>query len=135
MVTMTLIQGVVNAFAMFFARMAAFVVRRSLDERIAYMVAFLVQIVLEIALTLLGSLVTAWFSRQREFRADAGGAALAGRPQMVGALRRLMSTEDRVDVQNAALASFKIAGGRSWLMLFATHPPLQQRIAALESGR
>jgi heat shock protein HtpX len=135
MVTMTLLQGVVNAFAMFFARLAAFAVRRSLDERIADVVAFLVRIVLEIALTLLGSLITAWFSRHREFRADAGGAALAGRPQMVGALRRLLATEERVDVSNAALASFKIAGGRGWLSLFATHPPLAERIAALEAGR
>lgn len=135
MVTMTLLQGVVNAFVLFLARIAAFAVRQAMDSRAANTVAFLVQIVLEIVLGILGSLIVAWFSRQREFRADAGGASLAGRGAMVGALRRLMSTQERVDVNNVALASFKIAGGRSWLQWFATHPPLEVRIAALESGR
>ncbi len=135
MVTMTLLQGVVNAFVMFLARVAAFAVRQAMDSRAANSVSFLVRIVLEIVLGILGSLIVAWFSRQREFRADAGGASLAGRPAMVGALRRLMSTQERVDVSNTALASFKIAGGRSFMQLFATHPPLEVRIAALESGR
>ncbi len=135
MVTMTLLQGVVNAFVMFLARVAAFAVRQAMDSRAANTVSFLVRIVLEIVLGILGSLIVAWFSRQREFRADAGGASLAGRGAMVGALRRLMSTQERVDVNNAALASFKIAGGRSWLQWFSTHPPLEVRIAALESGR
>jgi heat shock protein HtpX len=136
MVTMTLLQGVVNAFVLFLARVAAYAVRQAMDSRAANTVAFLVQIVLEIVLGILGSLIVAWFSRQREFRADAGGASLAGRGAMVGALRRLMATQERVDVSNAALASFKIAGGgRSWLQWFSTHPPLEVRIAALESGR
>lgn len=135
MVTMTLLQGVVNAFVLFLARVAAYAVRQAMDSRAANTVAFMVQIVLEIVLGILGSLIVAWFSRQREFRADAGGASLAGRGAMVGALRRLMSTQERVDVSNTALASFKIAGGRSWLQWFSTHPPLEVRIAALESGR
>jgi len=132
MVTMTLLQGVINAFVMFLSRIVAHVIRQTMDSRAADTIAFLVMIVLQIVLGLLGSLIVAWFSRHREFRADAGGAALAGRGAMVGALRRLLATQERVDVSNTALASFKIAGGRSWLQLFATHPPLEVRIAALE---
>ncbi len=132
MVTMALLQGVINAFVMFLARIVAHAVRQTMDSRAADIVAFLVMIALQIVLGALGSLVVAWYSRRREFRADAGGAALAGRGAMVGALRRLLATQERVDVSNSALASFKIAGGRSWLQLFATHPPLELRIAALE---
>jgi heat shock protein HtpX len=137
MVTMTLLQGVINAFVMFIARIAAFVIAQALrrDDRESspsYMVQFMVRIVLEIVLGILGSLITAWFSRQREFRADLGGAELAGRDSMISALRRLKQTHDLVDTSHAALASFKIAGGKGWMALFATHPPLDQRIAALE---
>ncbi|HET7294723.1 MAG TPA: protease HtpX [Vicinamibacteria bacterium] len=132
MVTMTLLQGVVNAFVMFLARVAAFAVRQAVDSRYAHVASFAVMIVLEIVLGMLGLLVVSAFSRAREFRADAGGAALAGRGAMVGALRRLLATSERVDASQPALASFKIAGGRSFLQLFATHPPLEQRIAALE---
>jgi heat shock protein HtpX len=133
MVTMTLIQGVVNAFVMFFARVIAFFVRQAIDRRGADAIAFMVRIVLEIALGILGSMITAWFSREREFRADAGGAALAGRDSMIAALRRLQTTAQLVDTSNAALASFKVAGGKSFMHLFATHPPLEVRIAALQT--
>jgi heat shock protein HtpX len=135
MVTMALLQGVVNAFVMFFARIVAVLVRQAVDRRGADTIAFFVRIALEIVLGVLGSLIVAWFSRQREFRADQGGASLAGRDNMVGALRRLMATQQLVDTSNRALASFKIAGGRSWLALFASHPPLEERIAALEGAR
>lgn len=133
MVTMTLLQGVINAFVLFFARVIAFGVRQALDSRYADLVAFAVRIVLEIVLGLLGTLVLCWFSRQREFRADAGGAALAGRGNMVSALRRLMTAPTVVDSAQPALASFKIAGGKGWMSAFSTHPPLEVRIAALES--
>jgi heat shock protein HtpX len=88
----------------------------------------------QIAFGIIGSMITAWFSRQREFRADAGGASLAGRGSMVGALRRLQSFQGRVDnSRSPELATLKIAGGGAGLMtLLATHPPLEQRIAALE---
>ncbi len=136
MVTMTLIQGVINAFVIFFARLAAFAVRQLVDSRIAGLLSFVVMIVLQIVLGILGSLVTAWFSRRREFRADAGGAALAGRENMAAALRRLLSTQQAVDTSNPALAAFKIAGKKagkkSWMAAFSTHPPLEVRIAALE---
>jgi heat shock protein HtpX len=132
MVTMTLIQGVVNAFAMFFARVVAFFIRQAMDSRMANMVAFLVQIVLEIGLSFLGLIIIRWFSRQREFRADAGGASLAGRESMIGALRRLLETQQLIDKSHPALANFKIAGGPG--VLLASHPPLEVRIAALEAG-
>jgi len=89
-------------------------------------------IVLQIVLGILGSLITAWFSRQREFRADRGGAMLAGRERMIGALRRLQANHELVDTQHQALATLKINGTRGWMVFFATHPPLEQRIAALE---
>jgi len=134
MVTMTLLQGTVNAFVMFLARIAGFAVRQAVDSRYAHVASFAVTIVLEIVLGVLGLLVLSAFSRAREFRADAGGAALAGRGAMVSALRRLQATVERVDTSQPALASFKIAGGRSFLQLFATHPPLEQRIARLEQA-
>jgi len=137
MVTMTLLQGVINAFVMFIARIAAFVIAQALrrddrDSSPSYMIQFFVRIVLEILLGILGSMITAWFSRYREFRADAGSAQLSGRENMIAALRRLQSTSQLVDNRNAALANFKIAGGKGWLSLFASHPPLEQRIGALE---
>jgi heat shock protein HtpX len=136
MVTMTLIQGVVNAFVMFASRVIANIARGAVDERNAYWVQMLVTIVLDIALGILGSMVVAWFSRAREFRADAGAAALAGRGNMIAALRRLQRTHELVDAGTPSLATMKIAGGdHRWMMLFSTHPPLEARIAALESMR
>jgi heat shock protein HtpX len=134
MVTMTLLQGVINAFVMFFARIIAFALANrggSRDDRgggVNYFVVF----ALEIVLGILGSLITAWFSRQREFRADRGGATLAGRERMLGALRRLAANRELVDTQHQALATLKINGARSWMVFFSTHPPLETRIAALE---
>jgi heat shock protein HtpX len=130
MVTMTLLQGVINAFVIFFARIIASMMSRN-DERPSYLVIF----ALEIGLGLLGSVITAWFSRMREFRADAGGAHLAGRENMVGALRRLMANRELVDPSHQALATMKINGTRGWMMFFSTHPPLEQRIAALERAQ
>jgi heat shock protein HtpX len=140
MVTMTLLQGVLNAFVMFFARVIAFFVasaisRNERDERPSYMIQWMITMLLEVVLGIAAAMIVAWFSRQREFRADKGGAQLAGRDSMIAALRRLMSTKDLVDPQAGALASFKIAGGGKGLMLlFASHPPLEERIAALERG-
>jgi heat shock protein HtpX len=135
MVTMTLLQGVINAFVLFFARLIAFGVRMMVHEKIAWVAGFVVRIALEIILGILGSLVTSWFSRRREFVADAAGASRAGRESMIAALRRLATTTDRIDTSNAALAAFKISDKKSWLSAFSTHPPLEERIAALESGR
>jgi heat shock protein HtpX len=135
MVTMTLLQGVINAFVMFFARLVAYAVRTSSDSRNSYALSWMVMIVLEIVLGILGSLITAWYSRQREFRADYGGATLAGKPQMLGALRRLAMNREAIDTSHQALATLKINGTRGWMVFFSTHPPLEQRIAALERAQ
>ncbi len=135
MVTMTLLQGVMNAFVMFFARVIASAITRSDDNRRGGGMYFLVVMVLQIVLGILGSLVTAWFSRHREFRADAGGAHLAGRQRMLGALQRLAANHDAVDTSQQALATMKINGVRSWAAAFSTHPPLEERIAALQNLR
>ena len=132
MVTMTLLQGVINAFVMFFARVIAHFVTRSDDREGNGGMYFLVVIVLQIGLGILGSMVTAWFSRQREFRADSGASTLAGREKMIAALRRLAVNRELVDTRHEALATMKINGTKGWMMLFSTHPPLEARIAALE---
>jgi len=134
MVTMTLLQGVINAFVIFFSRLIAYVIANRGDsrERGSSGGSFIVVIVLQIVLGMLGSIITAWFSRQREFRADKGGAMLAGRERMIGALKRLAANEDAVDTRQQALATLKINGARNWMVFFATHPPLEERIAALE---
>jgi heat shock protein HtpX len=134
MVTMTLIQGVVNAFVFYLSRVIAGIVRNMVDERNAYLVSFLVTIVLDILLGILGMMIVAWFSRAREFRADAGAATLAGREKMIAALRRLQGSKELIDNREPALATLKISGGRA-MMLFATHPPLEARIAALQNPR
>jgi len=138
MVTMTLLQGVINAFVMFLARIIAFAIAsrgNSRDDR-SPMMEYMVIFVLQIVFGILGQVVVAWFSRQREFRADYGGATLAGRDRMVGALRRLAANHELVDPQHQELAAFKINGGTSrWTALLSTHPPLEARIAALENAR
>ena len=134
MVTMTLLQGVINAFVIFFSRLIAYVIanRGGSRDRGYNPGSFVVVIVLQIVLGMLGSLIVAWFSRQREFRADAGGAMLAGRDRMIGALKRLAANHELVDTRHEALATLKINGSRNWMAFFATHPPLEARIAALE---
>jgi len=135
MVTMTLLQGVVNAFVMFAARVIAHFMMRSDDRQGNGGMYFLVVMVLQVVFGILGSLVTAWFSRQREFRADHGGASLAGRDRMIAALRRLAVNRELVDTRHEALATMKINGAGRWMVFFSTHPPLEVRIAALEKAR
>ncbi|MBI5383871.1 MAG: protease HtpX [Verrucomicrobia bacterium] len=145
MVTMTLLQGVINAFVMFLARVLAFVVSqalRSRDERGGgYFMQFMLVMVFQVVLSMLGMLIVNWFSRQREFRADAGGAAYAGRGNMLGALRALQRLHDpavaAVEAQHAqGFQAFKISGKQGgFAALFSTHPPLQERIARLEQAR
>jgi heat shock protein HtpX len=139
MVTMTLIQGVVNAFVLYLAHVVAAIARNVLgrdDEGRPNLLGFfasqLVFIAAQIVFGLLGAMITAWFSRHREFRADAGGAALAGRGSMVAALRRLAQAQGVVDDRSPQLATFKISGRSRMMVLLATHPPLEQRIAVLE---
>lgn len=134
MVTMTLVQGIINAFVMFFARIAGFLVSQRFSEGSRRMVNVLTVLVLEIALSILGTFVVAWFSRLREFRADAGGAKLAGRNNMLGALRALRRTVKSASVEDEpSLATLKISGRPGGFMaLLSTHPPMEARIAALE---
>jgi heat shock protein HtpX len=146
MVTMTLIQGIINAFVMFLARVLAYVVSSAMRSRDddrdtgGGWMQFILVMVFQFALSLLGMLVVCWFSRWREFRADAGGAKLAGRENMINALRALRRLHDpEVAAAEAsrsqAFQSLKISGQTSGLLaLFATHPPLEQRIARLEQG-
>lgn len=135
MVTMTLVQGVINAFVMFLARILAYVLAsqmssRDRDERPSYFMQRMLTMVLEIAFSFLGMLVVAWFSRLREFRADEGGARLAGREKMIRALQALQRVFQPSDpVTN--VTAFKIAGGGGLMALLSTHPPLEQRIARL----
>ena len=139
MVTMTLLQGVINAFVMFFARVIGWAVAQATsknDERSessSYGIQMIVTLVLDILLGILGSMVVAWFSRYREFRADHGGAKYAGKQDMIAALERLAGNTREYDKQ-PALAAFKISSGTSFLHLFATHPPLEKRIEALRKA-
>ena len=135
MVTMTLIQGVVNAFVLFLARIIANILRSAVDERMSGVVYFMTVIVLQIGLGLLGSVVVSWFSRAREFRADAGSAALAGKGKMIAALQRLQQNTRLIETGHPALATMKISGARGWMSLLSTHPPLEARIAALQNAR
>lgn len=135
MVTMALIQGVINAFVMFFARIIANIVRNAMDERVAGLVSFVVLIVFQIVLGIFGSMIVAWFSRAREFRADAGAATLAGKGKMISALERLQQNTRMIETGHPALATMKIAGVQGWMSLLSTHPPLEARIAALREAR
>ncbi|MCD2518087.1 protease HtpX [Massilia sp. G4R7] len=136
MVTLTLIQGVVNTFVIFLARIVGYFVDSMLrknDEEssspgIGYMVTV---IVCEILFGILASIIVAWFSRQREFRADRGAAQIIGRPQpMIAALRRLGGLAEGELPKN--MAAFGISG-KGALALFSSHPPIESRIAALQA--
>lgn len=142
MVTMTLLQGVINAFVMFFARILAYAVSRMTNRNdesstvgsgILYTVLVFV---FEIVFMVLGSLVIAAFSRFREYRADAGGARLVGRDKMVQALKALERTIEVRDprAEQPAFQAFKISDGKSVMRFFASHPPLKERIMRLEKG-
>jgi len=132
MVTMTLLQGVVNVFVMFFARIIARIVANSVRGEMRHIVHFGTVIVLEIVLGLLGMLVVAYYSRGREYRADRGGANLAGTQSMVEALRALQRNYQPALMQENAVSSLKISGKTSGLMAFlSTHPPLEKRITKL----
>jgi heat shock protein HtpX len=146
MVTMTLIQGVINAFVLFLSRVLAFALSqamRSRDDRDTGgggALQFLFVMLFQVVFSILGSLVVFWFSRWREFRADAGGARLAGRQNMINALRALQRLHDpdlaaAEAQQHQAFQSLKISGPRGGILaLFASHPPLEERIARLEQG-
>lgn len=136
MVTMTLIQGVINTLVLIVARMIATAVSNNFDERSRPTIQMLLYYALQMALSILGSGVVNYFSRLREFRADKGGANLAGKDRMIGALRALSGVYGVVDDEHQALATLKISGHskRMVALLFSTHPPLDERIRRLEAS-
>ena len=138
MVTLALIQGVVNTFVIFLARVIGYAVDKLIfknekEQGVAYFVTYFIA---EMVLGVLASTIVMWFSRQREFRADAGGAHLAGRQNMIAALEALRRTHEPSALPEK-MAAFGIAGGdgvSGLRRLFMTHPPLEERIHALRQG-
>ena len=137
MVTMGLIQGVVNTFVIFLSRVIGHVVDRVVfkTERGYGPAYFITSIVAQVFLSILASIIVMWFSRRREFRADAGGASLAGRGKMIASLQALQRAHEPRDLPGE-FAAFGISGGLGTGIkrLFMTHPPLEERIAALQSA-
>jgi heat shock protein HtpX len=138
MVTLALIQGVLNTFVIVLSRVVGYFVDRVLlkNER-GFGIGFYVStIVAQIVLGILASMIVMWFSRQREFRADRGGAKLAGREKMIAALERLKAAHEPSHLPDQ-MAAFGINDGRGggWKRLFMSHPPLDERIAALQQAR
>jgi len=137
MVTMGLIQGVVNTFVIFLSRIIGFMVDRVVfkTQRGTGPAYFIVSIIAQIFLSILASMIVAWFSRRREFRADAGGASLAGRPKMIAALRRLNAGSEPTALP-PQMDAFGISGAtkQGLRKLFMSHPPIEERIAALEAS-
>ncbi len=137
MITLALIQGVINTFVMFLARIVGFVVDRVVlkNEEGLGIGYFITTIITEIVLAILASMIVFWFSRQREFRADEAGARLASRQGMIQALERLKAESGVPNQLPDSMQAFGIASGKRQGIkaLFATHPPLDQRIAALKN--
>lgn len=141
MVTMTLIQGIINAFVMFLSRILAFVITQAMrgnserEERGPSWIQFILIPIFEIFFSILGSIVVAWFSRWREFRADAGGARLAGREKMIAALqalKRVYELPEETPQAPPAFQSLQINNRKgSFIAFFASHPPLDERIERL----
>jgi heat shock protein HtpX len=134
MVTMTLLQGVVNTFVVFLSRIVGSIVDRAIfkTERGTGPGYFITVIVCQIVFGLLASLIVAWFSRQREFRADRGAADYVGNPQpMINALKRLGGIEPGPLPES--IKALGISDRPGWMALFSTHPPIEQRIAALQA--
>jgi len=136
MVTLTLIQGVVNTFVFFFARLAASVVSSALgrdNKGMQSIIYFATTMVFQIIFGVLASMIVMWFSRQREFRADAGGASLAGKQKMIAALERLLRSHDESQL-DGKLTAFGINGKSGVSELLMSHPPLEKRIEALRNS-
>jgi len=138
MITMGLLQGVVNTFVIFLSRIIGHVVDRVVfkTERGYGPAYFITSIVAQIFLSILASMIVMWFSRRREFRADSGGASLAGRGKMIGALQALQRAHEPRDLPGE-FAAFGISGGLGGGIkkLFMSHPPLEERIAALRAAQ
>ncbi len=137
MVTLALIQGVVNTFVMFLSRVIGYTVDKLVfkTERGTGPAFFVTMIIAELVLGVLASIIVMWFSRQREFRADIGGANLATRKKMIAALEKLKTGQENTHLPEK-MAAFGISGGKGSGLkrLFMTHPPLDERIAALKQS-
>ncbi|MCI7479738.1 protease HtpX [[Pasteurella] aerogenes] len=134
MVTMTLLQGVLNTFVIFISRIIAKAVASNRDGETSQGMYFMVSMVLEIVFGILASMIAMWFSRYREYRADAGAADLAGKQKMIAALQRLQAVHEPQEMEGQ-LAAFAINGKRGGLAaLFMSHPPLEKRIDALRNA-
>ena len=137
MITLALIQGVVNAFVMFLARIVGFVVDRVVlkNEQGLGIGYFVTTIVAEIILAFLASMIVFWFSRRREFVADEAGARLGSRIGMISALQRLQTESNIPNQMPDSMQAFGITSGKrkGLKALFTTHPPLEDRIAALQN--
>ena len=137
MVTLTLIQGVINTFVIFFARIAAFAVtqffRREGENIQSGFIYYSVALIFELIFGILATLIVMWFSRYREFRADAGSARYVGKTKMIKALVRLQQLMQKTpeDTRAPAFNSMKITGHSRWMTLFSSHPLIEKRIAAL----
>ena len=138
MVTLALVQGVINTFVMFFSRIIGHTIDRAVfkTERGHGPAFYITTFVAEIILGILASMIVFWFSRQREFRADAAGAQLAGAAAMISALERLRAEQGVPSELPDSMVAFGIrTGGKNMMRLFMTHPPLEERIAALKATR
>jgi heat shock protein HtpX len=133
MVTMTLLQGVVNSFVMFLSRIIAFVFVSDKKRGVSWMAFFVIQMTIEMVLMVLGSVVISYFSRRREYRADAYSAKLVGKSKMISALKVLQQKFEPIE-DHGAFKTMQIASGDSWFGLFSTHPKLSKRIKALEKS-
>lgn len=135
MVTMTLLQGLINTMVLIAARVISGIIANQVDERARGGIRLITFYILQMILSLLGSVVVCYFSRWREYRADAGGARFAGRERMLRGLRSLRSVYGHVDENQQALATLKISGHSASALaaLFSTHPPLEERIRRLET--
>lgn len=139
MVTMALAQGVLNAFVMFLSRVGAMIISQALrsddeeGEGLGPFAHMMLVYALDMFFGFLSMPVLMWFSRFREYRADAGGAKLAGREKMIAALTKLKGSVEQVDNREPHLQAFKISDKSSFLALFSSHPPLDSRIQALQS--
>ncbi|MDD3852317.1 MAG: protease HtpX [Syntrophomonadaceae bacterium] len=136
MVTMTLLQGIINTFVVFLSRIIAYFASMFVREELRGIVHFISVLVFQILLSILGSIAVMAYSRQREFAADSGGASLAGKQKMIKALKSLKTTTGLIDNEHEALATFKISGEKrnGLRQLLASHPDLDERIARLESS-
>ncbi len=136
MVTLTLIQGVVNTFVLFLSRVIGNLVDKLVfrTEHGHGPAFWITTIVAEVVLGIVATIIVMWFSRQREFRADAGGASLAGRQKMIAALERLKAQHEESQLPGEMRAFGIAGGGRGLMQFFTSHPPLEQRIDALRAG-